>query len=200
MSQAKTAILLIGFQNDYFAADGVLHGVIEANASSRGVLQRTLALLERERDTDKPIINLPILFSPDYSELREPTGLMAKIRDVGAFRRDSSGGAVSPEIAAFGSRIENVIGKTGFNAFHGTDLHQRLQELGVEEVVLCGVVTSVCIDSTGRAANELGYRVTILSDCTAGRSDMEHDFYCEDVFPLYASVVRSDDAVSDAAA
>ena len=67
-----------------------------------------------------------------------------------------------------------------------------LQELGVEHVILCGVVTSVCIDSTGRAANELGYKVTVLSDCIAGRSATEQDFYCEDVFPLYAEVCESD--------
>ena len=152
MSQAKTAILLIGFQNDYFAADGALHAVIEANASSRGVLQRTLALLERERGSATPILQLPILFSPDYSELDRPTGLMAKIREIGAFRRDTYGGAVSPEIAALGERVENVRGKTGFNAFHGTGLHERLQALGVDAVALCGVVTSICIDSTGRAA------------------------------------------------
>ena len=57
--------------------------------------------------------------------------------------------------------------------------------------MIAGVVTSICIDSTGRAAHERGYRVSILKDCTAGRTSFEQNFYCENIFPLYASVIES---------
>ena len=53
------------------------------------------------------------------------------------------------------------------------------------------MVTSLCIDSTGRAAYERGYNVIILSDCTSGRSRGEQDFDCEHIFPLYGSAVAS---------
>ncbi|MEO0650036.1 MAG: isochorismatase family cysteine hydrolase [Planctomycetota bacterium] len=200
MQLDKTAILLIGFQNDYFAEDGILHAVIESSAETTGAMHNTVRLLESLEGTGAHFINLPILFSPDYSELNEPTGLLAKIRDLGAFQRENRGGATVPEFERFGDRIEHLLGKTGFNAFHRTGLHDRLLALGVEHVVLCGAVTSICIDSTGRAATELGYRVTMLADCMAGRSGTEHDFYCEDVFPLYAAVTTSFSLVGDAAA
>jgi nicotinamidase-related amidase len=51
------------------------------------------------------------------------------------------------------------------------------------------VKTSLCIDSTGRSAYEKGYKVSILSDCTAGSDYFEHRFYCEKIFPLYAEVI-----------
>ncbi|MEC8493376.1 MAG: cysteine hydrolase, partial [Planctomycetota bacterium] len=194
-----SAVLLIGFQNDYFAADGILHQVLESSEQTADVLNRTLELLSSLDAQNVPAISVPILFSADYSELTNPVGLMAQIRDIGAFQRDSSGGAEVPELMALGDRIEHVYGKTGFNAFNGTRLHERLQELGVEHLIVCGVVTSVCIDSTGRAANELGYRVTIVSDCIAGRSAVENEFYCDSVFPLYAELSKSDDLRSDAA-
>ncbi len=54
-------------------------------------------------------------------------------------------------------------------------------------------MTSICIDSTGRAAHERGYRVSVLKDCTAGRTDFEQDFYCDKVFPLYAQVIDSEE-------
>lgn len=184
----RFAILLIGFQNDYFADDGILHAVVEGNVKKNRVLENTLRLLESLRDTEAHFINLPILFSPDYSELSNPTGLMAKIKEVGAFRRDTDGGKTVAPLAALGDRVKNLHGKTGFNAFLGTGLDDYLQERGVEEVILTGVVTSVCLDSTGRAASEMGYKVTIISDASAGRSEMEHGFYCSDVFPLYANV------------
>ena len=199
MTQSKSAVLLIGFQNDYFAGDGILHQVLESPEQTADVLTRTLSLLATFEGQDVPILSVPILFSADYNELTNPVGLMAQIRDIGAFQRDSSGGAEVPELMALGDRIEHVYGKTGFNAFNGTKLHERLQELGVEHLILCGVVTSVCIDSTGRAAADLGYRVTIASDCIAGRSAVEQDFYCESVFPLYADVSKSADLKGDVA-
>ncbi len=184
----KTAILLVGFQNDYFADDGILHGVIEANAKENSVLEHTLKLMDRFQDTDALFINLPILFSSDYHELQNPAGLLALVKELGAFRRNTPGGAVSPEIQALGDRVVHLEGKTGFNAFLGTKLEATLREHGVERVILTGVVTSVCIDSTGRAAAEKGFAVTVASDCSAGRSQTEHEFYCENIFPLYAEV------------
>jgi nicotinamidase-related amidase len=52
-------------------------------------------------------------------------------------------------------------------------------------------VTSLCIDSTGRAAYERGYNVTIVSDCSSARTDTEHEFFCENVFPLYGRAATS---------
>ena len=199
MANSRSAVLLIGFQNDYFAADGILHQVLESSEQTADVLDRTLSLLSSLEEQDVPAISVPILFSADYSELTNPVGLMAQIRDIGAFQRDSSGGAEVPELMALGDRVEHVYGKTSFNAFNGTKLHERLQELDVEHLIICGVVTSVCIDSTGRAASELGYRVTVVSDCIAGRSAVENEFYCESVFPLYAELTKSEDLRSDAA-
>jgi nicotinamidase-related amidase len=54
----------------------------------------------------------------------------------------------------------------------------------------------VCVDSTARSAHERGYRVTILSDCTMGRTRCEHRLFCEGIFPLYAEV-RTSDEVAD---
>lgn len=197
MGQRDRAILCIGFQNDYFAADGALHAVIEEQVQETRVLENTLALLSDEAWADVPCINLPILFSPDYSELSNPTGLMATIKEVNAFRRDRPGGETVPQLSALGDRVETLQGKTGFNAFHGTALEERLRALGVREVILTGVVTSVCLDSTGRAAAESGFGVTVLSDCSAGRSAAEHQFYCETIFPLYARVCTLQELMAD---
>lgn len=201
---SKTALLLIGFQNDYFSEDGALHGVVEKAAKENEVLPNTVRLLDAMRHTQAPIINLPIHFSADYSELSNPVGLLATIRDLGAFRRDSVGGETIPEVVDLGDRVQQLTGKTGFNAFIGTRLDETLKELGVEDILLTGAVTSICIDSTGRAAAELGYGVHVLQDCTTGRTTIEHEFYCESIFPLYATVEGSSsylgtDSASEAA-
>ncbi|TAD79995.1 MAG: isochorismatase family protein [Oscillatoriales cyanobacterium] len=70
-----------------------------------------------------------------------------------------------------------------------------MQESSIQQVVLAGAVTSVCIDSTGRATHEKGYRVSVLQDCTCARTLFEQAFHLDNVFPLYAHVLSADDFI-----
>jgi len=185
----KTALLLIGFQQDYFGDDGILKSVIEESAQATGVLEHSVNLVEQLLDSPVKILSTPINFTPDYSEIDNPTGILEVIKNVGAFKQGTPGAECCPDIVAFGDRIEEVPGKRGLNAFSNTALHPGLQQAGIKHLVLAGVVTSLCIDSTARAAYERGYHVIILSDCTSGRSSLEQQFYCENIFPLYADVM-----------
>lgn len=196
MQANNTALILIGYQNDYFAPDGILRAVIEESAQTNNVLDNTLRLLDNLAPGSMPLIHTPIVFTSDYSELREPVGILRAVRDHKAFREGSPGCASIDDIKRFGSRIREVKGKRGLNAFSNTQLDQLLQELNVKHIVLAGAVTSICIDSTGRAAAEKGYKVSILSDCTCGRTNMEQEFFCTDIFPLYASVIDSGQLVA----
>jgi nicotinamidase-related amidase len=90
-----------------------------------------------------------------------------------------------------------VSGKVGFNAFSNTTLEDVLSSRGIENVLVCGMVTSLCIDSTGRAAYERGYNVTVVSDCSSGRTDAEQDFFCENVFPLYGRAASSTELLDE---
>ena len=199
----KTAVILIGYQNDYFEADGALVGALEDAEWRNKMLGNTVALLESLSGTDALLISTPIVFTPEYEELVEPTGILKAIVDVGAFKGGEAGSETIKELKGFGERIQEIPGKRGLNAFSNTSLDETLKERGITDVVIAGVVTSICIDSTGRAAHERGYRVSILKDCTAGRTSFEQDFYCENIFPLYADVIESDDLlqnVNDASA
>ena len=101
----------------------------------------------------------------------------------------TKGADTIPELLALGDRVIYVSGKVGFNGFSNTELDQVLKQRGIKNVMLAGMVTSLCIDSTGRAAYERGYHVTVLSDCTSARTRTEQDFFCNNVFPLYGSVL-----------
>ena len=56
MNLDNTAFILIGYQNDYFAKDGILHSVIEEASRVHGVLEHTLEILEKLAPTDIPLI------------------------------------------------------------------------------------------------------------------------------------------------
>ena len=64
---------------------------------------------------------------------------------------------------------EMVVVKTMPNAFTGTLLHEYLKQIGRDHLILCGFMTHNCVGATARAAVDLGYRVSIVADCTATR-------------------------------
>jgi nicotinamidase-related amidase len=198
MQLSKTAIIFIGYQNDYFADDGILKGAIEESANTNRVLDNTLALINQVKEGPITMIQTPIHFTDTYEELQNPVGILKVIQDVGAFKKGQPGSQIIHQFTEHGDRIQVVDGKRGLNAFSNTELERTLIQFGIQNVVLAGAVTSICIDSTGRAAHERGYNVFILEDCTAGRSNFEQSFYCENIFPLYAKVLNSADFLTEA--
>ena len=189
MDPNKTAIILIGYQNDYFSPTGVLHGFIDDDVKIAGVLDNTLDLLARLRGSAVTCIATPIVFTADYNELQQPMGILLAIKENRAFQAGSRGAETIPEFAHFGTAILEIPGKRGLNAFYHTAVEQTLVERGITHVVIAGAVTSVCIDSTARAAHDRGYQVAVLSDCTVGKSRVEQDFFCQQIMPLYATVM-----------
>jgi len=186
MNAEETALILIGFQNDYFAPDGILHHVIDGPAQ---LVANTVDLVERLSPSPVLIIDTPVIFTAGYGELVEPVGILKMVKEAGAFRAGTQGAETIAEIRQFSERVVEVPGKRGLNAFSNTDLDNLLKKRGIKNVVLAGVATPICVESTGRSAYERGYRVFILSDCTSGRTKFEQSFYCEKIFPLYAEVI-----------
>lgn len=197
MRPENTALVCIGLQNDYFHPKGILHGVIDGELKAADVLDRILGAINAIKDTPTTIVTTPIQFTPDYEELQEPVGILKAIKEYGAFKAGTHGSTTVEQITAFGDRIIEVPGKRGLNAFIHTDLEDLLRKRGVTDLVFAGAVTSVCIDSTARSAFEKGFRVSVLGDATSGRSKAEQDFYCENVFPLYARVMSTNDLVRE---
>lgn len=62
---------------------------------------------------------------------------------------------------------EPIITKTSINAFTTTNLQQTLTSLGIRELVICGIQTEQCCETTTRLASDLGYDVTFVTDATA---------------------------------
>lgn len=70
---------------------------------------------------------------------------------------------------------EAVIDKPGKGAFYATDLHSILRNRGIENLIVCGVTTEVCVHTTVREANDRGYRCVVPADCCASYFPEFHD-------------------------
>jgi len=76
--------------------------------------------------------------------------------------RGEAGHDIIPELYPLDSEI--VIDKPGKGAFYATELSDVLQKYGIENLLVCGVTTEVCVNTTVREANDRGYRCVVLSD------------------------------------
>ena len=199
MNPKTTALILVGYQNDYFAQNGILRGVVEEPDRVDSVLASSLEFIRAMASTEMTLIATPIVLEPEYRALANSVGILDTIKASGAFKLGTEGAETIPELLDFGDRVTYVEGKVGFNAFSNTDLERVLREKGITDVLVAGMVTSLCIDSTGRAAYERGYSVKILSDCCSARTRAEQDFFCQNIFPLYGGVLDNHEALNQLA-
>lgn len=82
-----------------------------------------------------------------------------------------------------GQPSDLLVTKHSWGAFHETSLHAQLRDLGVTQIVLAGVATSMGVESTARAAHEHGYHVVLATDAMTDPSAEAHDNSVNRIFP-----------------
>lgn len=141
---SKSALILIDCQNTYREGVMQLEGVEPA-------LQECAALLARARAAGTPVIH--IQHDAGVGGPYDTRAHIGRIADI-----------VAPADG------EKVIIKAYPSSFEKTDLDAELKRLGVEDLVIAGFMTHVCVNSTTRAAFNHGYRTTVVANATATRS------------------------------
>lgn len=146
---SKRAVVVIDIQNDYFPNGKYeLVGIERAAANAAKVIGVARAKGDR-------VIHVQHIFpSPDAP----------------FFTPDSEGAEINPVVAP--QEGETVVVKNSPNPFLKTNLKEILDADGIEEVVVIGAMSHMCIDATTRAASDYGYKTTVVQDACATR-DLE---------------------------
>src|SRR5215467_9664724 len=146
VNMAKRALVLIDIQNDYFPGGKWPLSGIEAAADNAA------KLLAAARAAGDLVVHVRHEF---------PTA------DAPFFAPGSDGAKIHPKVK--NREGEPVVLKHHVNAFRETDLKALLDRHGVEEVVICGAMSHMCVDAGTRAAGDLGYRCVVVHDACATR-------------------------------
>jgi len=88
-----------------------------------------------------------------------------------------------------------IKGKRGLDAFPGTDLEEHLVENNIKTVVLGGLLTNCCVESTMRTAFEKGFNVVTLKDCTAATSEEGQKAAVEGTWGMFSTPMTKDEFV-----
>jgi len=168
---ARTALLIIDMQRDFLEPGGF--GAMLGNDVSQ--LRRTIEpnrrLLEAWRARGLTVLHTREGHRPDLTDLppaKKVRGRSATcIGDAGPMGRILVRGEAGHDIIAelYPKAGEPVIDKPGKGAFWATDLHAILQHRGINKLVVTGVTTEVCVNTTVREANDRGYDCLVLEDC-----------------------------------
>lgn len=94
--------------------------------------------------------------------------------------------------------VENAhhIIKRQWGAFYGTDLDLQLRRRGIDTIVLCGVSTSIGVDTTAREAFQHGYNQIFPTDAMTASTKEEHDYVCKYIFPKIGKLRTTEEIIS----
>jgi len=173
LSPTQAALLIIDMQRDFLEPGGFGAALGNDVALLRGTIEPTRLLLEAARAAGMFVIHTREGHRPDLSDLppaKKRRGRFAvTIGDPGPMGRilvhGEPGHDIIPELAPIAG--EPVIDKPGKGAFHATDLGAILTNRGIAQLIVCGVTTEVCVNTTVREANDIGLDCLVLRDCTA---------------------------------
>ncbi|MFZ5677691.1 MAG: cysteine hydrolase family protein [Pseudomonadota bacterium] len=103
--------------------------------------------------------------------------------------KDENPSQLVPELAPVGDEI--VVTKTTDSALTGTNLRLILHNLGIRNVVCCGIFTDQCVSSTVRSLADESYNVVVVEDCCAAGSDELHRKELEIINMIYCHIMSS---------
>lgn len=186
MNPAKTALVLIEFQNDFTTEGGALHGAVKPVMESTDMLAHAAATVKAAREAGVTIVHSPIAFASGYGEITpNPYGILKGVVTTNAFIKGGWGAEICEALTPAAGDIV-IEGKRGLDAFESTNLDFILRSRGLEHLVVCGFLTNCCVESTMRTGYERGYQVVTLKDCTAATSQEEHDAAHRFTYPMFS--------------
>ena len=208
LPKEKTAIVLIEPQYDFLKPGGTMYAHIKEQLRDRNVIANLQNLLNSARGKVAKIFYVPFYaFHPGFPELKKGGPGYDGLRGIeiemkadwgqGAWLRGTPGPKIIEELTPQIDKGDIVVeGKMTLDAFHSTALNYLLRANEIEYVVMTGFHTDWCVESTGRSAYDLGYRVVFVSDCTATDTQEEQDFCEKWIFPKIGRVMTSKEFLS----
>lgn len=186
------ALLVVDMQNDFCAADGYLSkvraqggGPAVREDDNLRVADNIGALACAARKGGWPVVWIRSIY--DFKYLL-PAHIAKRGGKEGLCMEGSWGAdffRLRPQPA------DLVVDKHTFSGFHGTDLHAHLQARGVRTLVVTGVATNVCVDSTLREGFFLGYHIVLAEDCVTSANKAGHEGTLSTVRVNFGTVVPS---------
>ena len=174
LTTTDCALLVIDMQNGFCHPKGSFASLELDVSMCTAAIVGCVELVEAARDADVPVVFTRYLYRPDYRDggvlVRDLLPALADVRSLEAGTWD---GELVDELVP--TERDFVVDKNRYSAFYGTRLEPILTSLGIRNLVVCGVTTNMCVETTVRDASQRDYRTVVVSDATGELDRQRHD-------------------------
>ncbi|MFQ5693186.1 MAG: cysteine hydrolase family protein, partial [Nitrospinota bacterium] len=197
---AHAALLVVDVQNDFAAEGGMMHREGNDLAMAQAMVPRLERFIEEARAAKVPVVFIRNVYNTDPNWYLSDVWLeqASRVRQ-GSYVIHSVCGPDSWEGDFYRVRPTErdvIVTKHRFSAFQDTDLDLILRSRGVRTLILTGIATNVCVESTARDGFFRDYYVVFTSDCTATYSEEDHNATLSNIRRFFGEVVTADEVAS----
>lgn len=183
-----SALVVVDPLNDFVSRRGKGWPMIREVAREVDLVANLRTAIGTARARRMPVVYAPHRRGTEGNKYRYPTPNQDLARLARFF--EGYGGRFASELAPaswdFVASVHDVS-----SGFGGTDLDAHLRSVGVNQIVVCGLLTNTCVESTARQGVDLGYRVSVLSDAVAAWTRADHAAAVNGSLPLVVDSVLS---------
>jgi nicotinamidase-related amidase len=172
---AKAAFVAIDLQRGFCLPDGTLGKLGRDVSGCLVAAQRCVEMAGAARAAGLPIVWVRISHRPDYADAGVVYHhLSPHLKKFGSMRSDGPDVDFVPEVQAAIRPEDMVIEKIRYSAFFGTPLHTLLAARGIDTILVGGVTTAICVETTVRDACQHDYKTFVVRECTADLKESQH--------------------------
>jgi len=189
------AVLVVDMQNDFCHEDGIIARQGRNIAFKKVMAPKLAGFLSEARRYRIPVIFIrQVNFKKATSDAAREQKRRAQPKYGKLICREGSWGArfyaVAPELG------EVIVTKHRYSAFADTDLDLILRSTGIRTLIMTGVATNACVESTARDGFMKDYYIVFLSDCTATSTLEDHEATLRNISTYFGVVAASNELVS----
>jgi ureidoacrylate peracid hydrolase len=198
MDPKNAALIIVDMQNDFVHDDGFTNKFSkggEVQEMPIDLLKKPIPAINRLaecfRKKGKEVIYIYTACEPDYSDVAMPLKTIAKAKEVGALVKGSWGAQMIDELAP--REGDHLVRKHSYGGFFQTPLDRILRNLNITDLIVTGVNTNFCVETTVREAVAYGYEVTLVSDATASFDPEGHKATLKVIAAGFGEVMTTED-------
>lgn len=188
IDKSKAALIVVDMQNSFCKPDGQVAAIGLDTTACQGAISPCESVLTAARNAGIPIIFTRYVYEPDYSDggvIIEH--LMPQLAEVNALQKGTPDADIVPELTPEAG--EQIIDKNRPSSFYGTNLGALLADAGATQLIVCGVTTNCCVESTVRDASHRDLQVFVIEDACAELDEERHTVSLRTMDMLFADVI-----------